>query len=112
MSFSISKKDNYAIIAFDGDIMGGAVASQLNETIHELINSDYKNIIINLDKVNFMNSLGLGMLVGALTTVRKVGGKLMITNTTEKISELLAVTKLNTVLSIYNSIDEAVNSIG
>ncbi len=110
MSFSITKNDNYAVILFEGDIMGGNITSRLNESIHELISSDKKNIILNLANVNFMNSLGLGMLIGAFTTVRKVNGNLCIANTTAKIEELLTITKLNTVLQLYPSLDEAINS--
>jgi len=69
-----------------------------------------KNVVVDLAKVKFMNSSGLGMLIGALTTMRKAGGELKIANATDKIESLLIVTKLITVFSHYKSVDQAVES--
>lgn len=90
--------------------MGGPDAVSLNETLHDLIEKDQKNVVVDLAKVKFMNSSGLGMLIGALTTMRKAGGDLKIANATDKIESLLIVTKLITVFSHYKSVDEAVES--
>lgn len=57
-----------------------------------------------------MNSSGLGMLIGGLTTMRKSGGDLRIANATDKIQSLLIVTKLITVFKHYDSVDKAVES--
>jgi anti-sigma B factor antagonist len=90
--------------------MGGPDAVSLNEKIHELIESNKKNIVVNLGKVKFMNSSGLGMLIGALTTMRKAGGDLRIANASDKIESLLIITKLITVFKHYKSVDEAIES--
>ena len=57
-----------------------------------------------------MNSSGLGMLIGGLTTLRKAGGDLRIANASDKIESLLMVTKLITVFKHFRSVDEAVAS--
>lgn len=82
----------------------------LNEKLHELIEKDQTNIVVDLSKVKFMNSSGLGMLIGGLTTMRKAGGDLRIANATDKIESLLVVTKLITVFKHFKSLDEAVES--
>lgn len=110
MSFNISEKYNCVVIEFKGNVMGGPDAVSLNEQLHELIENDKTNIVVNLSKVKFMNSSGLGMLIGALTTMRKAGGDLRIANATDKIESLLIVTKLITVFKHYKSLDEAVKS--
>lgn len=110
MSFEKSERYNCVVIEFKGNVMGGPDAISLNETLHELIEKEQKNVVVNLAKVKFMNSSGLGMLIGALTTMRKAGGELKIANATDKIESLLIVTKLITVFSHYKSVDEAVES--
>jgi anti-sigma B factor antagonist len=110
MSFETSERYNCVVIEFKGNVMGGPDAVSLNETLHELIEKEQKNVVVDLAKVKFMNSSGLGMLIGALTTMRKAGGELKIANATDKIESLLIVTKLITVFSHYKSVDDAVES--
>lgn len=110
MSFNTSERYNCVVIEFKGNVMGGPDAVSLNEQLHKLIDQGKTNIVVNLGKVKFMNSSGLGMLIGALTTMRKAGGDLRIANATDKIESLLIVTKLITVFKHYKSVDEAVES--
>jgi len=90
--------------------MGGPDAEKLNKTLHELIKEGKTNVVVNLSDVAFMNSSGLGMLIGGLTTMRRAGGDLRIANATDKIESLLVVTKLITVFQHFQSVDEAVES--
>lgn len=110
MSFKVSERYNCVIIEFKGNVMGGPDAVELNDTLHELIEEGKKNVVVDLAKVKFMNSSGLGMLIGGLTTMRKAGGDLRIANPTDKIESLLVVTKLITVFKHYESLEAAVNS--
>ncbi|MEX0890013.1 MAG: STAS domain-containing protein, partial [Balneolaceae bacterium] len=107
MSFKVSEKYNSVILEFKGNVMGGPDAVKLNKTLHELIDEGKTNIVADLGKVGFMNSSGLGMLIGGLTTVRKAGGDLRIANATDKIESLLVVTKLITVFKHFTSVEEA-----
>ena len=110
MSFKVSERYNCVVIEFKGNVMGGPDAVSLNEKLHELIEQDKTNIVVNLSKVGFMNSSGLGMLIGGLTTMRKAGGDLRIANATDKIESLLVITKLITVFKHYKSLEEAIAS--
>ena len=110
MSFTISEKYNCVVIEFKGNVMGGPDTVSLNEKLHDLIESGKTNVVVDLAQVKFMNSSGLGMLIGALTTMRKAGGDLRIANASDKIESLLIVTKLITVFKHFQSLDEAVNS--
>jgi anti-sigma B factor antagonist len=110
MSFNVSEKYNCVIIEFKGNVMGGPDAVSLNEELHDLIEKDKTNVVVDLGKVKFMNSSGLGMLIGALTTMKKAGGDLRIANATDKIESLLIITKLITVFKHYKTLDEAVAS--
>jgi anti-sigma B factor antagonist len=110
MNFNISERYNCVVIEFKGNVMGGPDAVSLNEKLHELIEKGRTNVVVDLGKVKFMNSSGLGMLIGALTTMRKAGGDLRIANATDKIESLLVITKLITVFKHYKSLDLAVES--
>jgi len=110
MSFKSNERWNCVVIEFNGNVMGGPDAVSLNEKLHELIDSGKKNIVVDLSNVKFMNSSGLGMMIGALTTMRNAGGDLRIANATDKIESLLIITKLITVFQHFRSLDEAVKS--
>lgn len=90
--------------------MGGPDTVALNEQLHKLIDEGKKNVVVDLGKVNFMNSSGLGMLIGGYTTMKNAGGDLRICNATDKIESLLMITKLITVFQHFKSLDEAVKS--
>lgn len=110
MNFNVSERYNCVVIEFKGNVMGGPDAVKLNEKLHELIDEGKTNIVADLGKVKFMNSSGLGMLIGGLTTMRKAGGDLRIANATDKIESLLVVTKLITVFKHYKTLEAAVES--
>lgn len=110
MNFNVSERYNCVVIEFKGNVMGGPDAVSLNDQLHELIEKEQTNIVADLSKVKFMNSSGLGMLIGGLTTMRKAGGDLRIANATDKIESLLVITKLITVFKHFKSQDEAVES--
>lgn len=110
MGFNLNERYNSVILEFKGDVMGGPDAVALNEKLHELIDQGKKNIVVDLGGVKFMNSSGLGMLIGALTTMRKAGGDLRLARASEKIESLLIVTKLVTVFRNFKTLDEAVDS--
>lgn len=112
MNYKINERYNCVVIEFKGDVMGGPDTVKLNEQLHKLIDEGKKNVVVDLSKVKFMNSSGLGMLIGALTTMRNAGGDLRIANATDKIESLLMITKLITVFQHFKSVDEAAASFG
>src|SRR5690625_7473072 len=101
MSFTISEKYNCVVIEFKGNVVGGPDTVSLNEKLHELRESGKTSVVVDLARGKFMNSSGLGMLIGALTTMRKAGGGLRIANASDKIESVLIGTKLNTFIKHY-----------
>jgi anti-sigma B factor antagonist len=69
-----------------------------------------KNILLDLGKVSLMNSSGLGIIIGGYTTCKNRGGTLKLANPTKKISSLLIITKLITVIESYDDIEKAIES--
>ncbi|MEX0929731.1 MAG: STAS domain-containing protein [Balneolales bacterium] len=107
MKFNVSEENNCTVIEFKGNVMGGPDTVNLNEKLHEIIDEGKKNVVVDLSRVKFMNSAGLGMLIGAMTTMRNAGGDLRIANATDKIESLLIITKLITVFQHFRSLEEA-----
>jgi anti-sigma B factor antagonist len=110
MKLTSQKIDDVMVLEPKGKIMGGPDATVLHDQLHEFIDQNKKKVVIDLAKVDWMNSTGLGILISGLTTLRNNGGELKLTNVTEKIESLLTITKLITVFECYDSVEEAVAS--
>lgn len=102
--------DNVVILELSGKIMGGPDATLLNDKLHELIDQGKTNVVADLGKVNWMNSSGLGILIGGLTTMRNKQGDIKLARATERIQSLLMITKLLTVFETFDTLDEAVQA--
>ena len=90
--------------------MGGPDATLLHDKLHEIIEAGKKKVVIDLSKVDWMNSTGLGILISSYSTLRKSDGELKLANVTEKIQSLLTITKLVTVFDAHDSVEEAISS--
>lgn len=110
MELTSTQRGSVTIIALQGNLMGGPDASQLNTKLHELAESGKKQIVIDLSGVQFMNSSGLGLLIGGVSALKNAGGSLRIANASEKILSLITITKLGSVLQTYPSIEAALES--
>ncbi len=110
MKMTESESGGGVILELSGKIMGGPDATLLNDKLHELIEVDKTKIVANLKGVNWMNSSGLGILIGGLTTMRNSGGDLKLANITDRIQSLLMITKLLTVFESFDTIDQAIES--
>lgn len=110
MKLSTRQVGDVVVLEPRGKIMGGPDATILHDQLHDLINQGKKSVVIDLAKVDWMNSTGLGILISGLTTLRNNGGELKLANVTEKIQSLLTITKLITVFENYDSVEEAVGS--
>jgi anti-sigma B factor antagonist len=87
----------------DGDVL-------LKDKIHSLVQQGHKNIVLNLGDVPYVDSAGIGEIVGSYTTLSRAGGTLRLLNLTKRIHDLLTITKLLTVFETFTSEDEAVRS--
>lgn len=103
-------ENNIVIMEPKGKIMGGPDASLLHDKLHEYVENNQKKIIIDLSKVEWMNSTGLGILISGYTSLRNHNGVLKLANVTDKIQSLLTITKLVTVFETYDSVEEAISS--
>lgn len=109
MKFDDMLEGNIVILDVSGKIMGGEETTMFHGKIHEYISQNKKNIVVDLAKVDWMNSVGLGMLISALTTVKNAGGRLVLANI-NKIESILTITRLISVFEHYESRELAMQS--
>ena len=107
MNHNVDERYNSVVITLKGNVMGGPDGSKLHDTLHELKEGGKTNVVVDLSKVKFMNSSGLGMLISAMTTMRNAGGDLRLAKVADRIQSLLVITKLITVFKHYESVEEA-----
>ena len=110
MKLSVKEVDSVVVISLNGSVMGGPDASALNDELHKLSTKKKKKIVLDLSGVQSMNSSGLGMLIGALTTMKNAGGDLKIAAASKKIENLLVITKLSTVFDLFPTTKKAIAS--
>jgi anti-sigma B factor antagonist len=99
-----------AILDMDGKITIGEGSVALRTAVRRLLEEGRKKILLNLAGVGYIDSSGIGELVSSYTTIGKEAGQLKLLNLTQKLQDLLAITKLLTVFDVYESESEALNS--
>lgn len=102
---TVRKTGNVAIVDLAGRIVLGDGSGVVRDTIKDLVGSGQKNILINLRDVTYLDSAGLGEIVGSYATVTNLGGDVRLLHAQGKVKELLTITKLYTVFITYD--DEA-----
>jgi anti-sigma B factor antagonist len=102
--------DGIFIVDCGGRLIFGEETAALRDHVKSLI-SENSRIILNLADVNYIDSGGLGTLVSLYTTAHNAGGSVKLSRLTQRVGDLLQVTKLLTVFEVYNSEEEAVQSL-
>ncbi len=110
MKLKTKEVKDITIVELDGNVIGGPDVTVLNDYLHELIAENKKNVVVDLKMVSFINSSGLGMLIGGLTTMRNSGGDLKLARASKKIEHLLEVTKLLKVFDLHKNVNDAIAS--
>jgi anti-sigma B factor antagonist len=98
------------IVDIHGRITLGDETGKLRNTVRELIAADKKKIVLNLEKVDYIDSSGVGELVSSYTAVKNAGGELKLLALSKKVQDVLYVTKLYTVFDIKDDEFSAVKS--
>jgi anti-sigma B factor antagonist len=98
------------IVDMSGRITLGEGSALLRELIRDLLNKGQKKIVLNLGGVNYIDSSGIGELISAFTTVKNQGGELKLLNLTQKVHDLLQITKLYTIFDVHTDEESAIRS--
>jgi anti-sigma B factor antagonist len=112
MTASIREAGGVTIVDISGRIVLGEESAALRDLVCDLLSKGQKKILFNLGDVSYIDSAGLGHLVSAFTSVRKQGGELKLLNLTNKVHDVMQITRLYTVFDIMDNEAEAVKSFG
>lgn len=110
INISERQAGDVTIMDLDGKVTIGEGSVALRNAIRRLLGEGKSKILLNLAGVGYIDSSGIGELVSSFTAVNKEGGTLKLLNLTQKIQDLLAITKLLTVFDVFDSEAEALAS--
>jgi anti-sigma B factor antagonist len=110
LNISERQAGDVTVLDLGGKITIGEGSVSLRSAIRRLIEEGKKKILLNLADVGYVDSSGIGELVSSYTTIGREGGQLKLLNLTQKIQDLLAITKLLTVFDVYDDEATALNS--
>ena len=112
MSMRINTREVQGVTILDisGRITLGDETGTLRDAVRDLLSKGIKKIVLNLAEVSYIDSTGVGELVGSLMSVRNAGGDLKLMNLSQKVQDVVHVTKLYTVFDIKEDEFTAVKS--
>ncbi len=110
LKISVRNVEGVAVLDLSGRITMGEPAGSLRDTIKDLATRGDKNQLLNMSDVVYIDSSGLGELVGAFATVSNRGGKLKLLSLQKRVHELMQLTKLYAVFEIFDDEATAVRS--
>lgn len=110
LSVNERQAGDVTILDMSGAVRIGEGSVALRDAIRGLSESGKKKILLNLAGVSYVDSSGIGELIANYTTVSRQGGQLKLLNLTDKIQNLLVITKLLTVFDTYDNEAEALQS--
>ena len=97
------------IVECNGRIVLGDESASLRDTVKELL-TECKQIVLDLGGVTYIDSIGLGVLVGLLISAQKAGGDIKLANLKPRLVDVLGVTKLMTVFETFDRAEDAARS--
>lgn len=105
---NIERRDlaNAVILEIEGRLTA-AVAPRLRNEVADLVSAGHTAVAVDLGKVDFIDSSGLGALIGALKATRVAGGDLRIAGAGEQVRQVLRLTNLDRVLAVYPDAERA-----
>jgi len=99
-----------AVVDFSGKITLGEGSAMLRKMVRDLVTGGRRKILLNLADVDYIDSSGIGELVGAYTSVRSASGELKLVYLTKRVHDLIQITRLFTVFDVQPDEAAAVRS--
>ena len=110
MNLEEKRQGDVLVLALSGELMGGDESKDFQDKIYNCIKEQDVQLVVDMKDVKWMNSSGLGILMAGLTTLRSSDGDLRLANVSDRVQRPIEVTKLDQVLKIFTTVEEAVNS--
>jgi anti-sigma B factor antagonist len=110
MSLDVRTSGDVTILTPKGMLLGGKETDELQNKIKELVEAGNKKLLINLGQTTFLNSVSLGVLIGAHSSYAKREAEMKLCAVDKKIQNIFVVTKLSLVFDVFESCEEATKS--
>ena len=111
LGLDVKERNGWSVLSVQGEV-DVYTAPQFREQLIELVDQGRRSILVDLEGVEFLDSTGLGVLVGGLKRVRSHDGDLALVCTQRRILKVLEITGLTKVFTIHDSVDAAVGGDG
>jgi anti-sigma B factor antagonist len=104
MAFEITTRELDCVVVVDaiGRLTLNDSRTRLRDLIHVFTSNGHKNFLLNLAGVDFIDSDGMGELVRSYSVIRQKGGEMKLVHLTQRVHDLLQITRVNTIFEIYN----------
>lgn len=106
LDITVDRSDSMCVIALSGEV-DVYTAPQLKERLVESIDGGCVNILVDMESVGFIDSSGLGVLVGGLRRVKESGGVIRLVCTRDNILKIFRITGLDKVFPIFDTVEHA-----
>lgn len=110
MKFKDKIEDGIGILTLKGKLMGYPETDELHDEMKSFLGQKVDKIVIDLNGVSWINSMGIGALMRCLTTIRNAEGDLRLARMSEKARSVFVISQLISIYKIYETVEEAKES--
>ena len=101
--------EGVVVVYVEGKMVGGEDSDTLHDYMKELLKAGHRKFVVNLKKVPWADSRGIGMLIGAHTSVKNENGKLVLSNIGDRINSILTLTRLLLIFKTFDTEQEGID---
>ncbi len=109
MNITQKRVRNVVVLSLTGNLIGEPFTSDLRKAIYDVLESGSRRVVLDLAGLKVINSMGLGVLIAALTSLRNRGGDLRLAGLNQKVEGVFLITQLVKVVKIYDTVERAVS---
>jgi anti-sigma B factor antagonist len=110
MAIKETEHGDVTLLTLSGKMMHGETSSEIHPYVKDLIEQGKKKVVVDMGKIKWFGSTGLGALLASYTSIKNADGELKIARPTRKISSVFYQMELNSVFDSYDSVEEAIES--
>ncbi len=110
MIFEQEIKDNLLVLRLSGDLIGEDSGANVMDKVSAAIQDGVLTCIIDISKLRYINSSGIGVLITILTKFRNKGGEVYLMKPSETVQKLLVITKLNSIFNVIQNEEEVLKN--
>lgn len=110
MIFEHEIKDNALILRLSGDLIGEDNGANILDKVNAAMQENIRVCIIDISRLRYINSSGIGVLITILTKFRNKGGEVYLMKPSETVQKLLVITKLNAIFNVIQDEEEVLKT--